>query len=619
MSRSKKSVRADLSQSKYMVTGMNNFRLLREVKIIAALIQIVGVVSCWAQLPNELRNVTGIAVYSQGDLGSDLAVAATYQAIEQFQQTFTVRTPTTTVRVLRKGLYENIPVQAFSGVVQSAEDRARLEQDLKKVEAAAENYRAASGVLTRIALELSKLKERYDLGERYIDHEWMAKGPEMPAATSMPKGGAESLSVPPVTLIGAGGREFLNPEFLRVEGDIVHFRHSGGFSSISVGSLPQSFKQLWAGGLNASVEASEMTKVEFQGKALEPTSFNWVPSSIDEATECVVLIEGDAGSGTGFLCFDSGFFYIYTNAHVLAGNRQLKITTPLGQGFSKFRFIETAPHGYDNGDLVRLALAELPEKALRLAPAEKVPKADDAIWALGNSQGSGVIRALEGKLVSIGPTRLEITAEIVKGNSGGPILDSEFNVVGVSSFGEYRVDVWSKGTELDAVRRFALRPGAVPSWDRLNSVDFLRIAYIYDQMLADVVLTAVISEMSFSVNGITYNPKEEVMAGMNANELVNAFKNHDFAAGLLRFNKELENSSQGKAGGEQMRNTLLSYANLFSAGHTGMIARQRYVKTQNNIPYFLGRKFNEILSDHHSATETILTRATEINRALGGR
>jgi hypothetical protein len=260
----------------------------------------------------------------------------------------------------------------------------------------------------------------------------------------------------------------------------------------------------------------------------------------------------------------------------------------------------------------------VPEKALRLAPSDKTPKVEDAIWALGNSQGSGVVRPLKGELVSLGPTRLEITAEIVKGNSGGPVVNSDFKVLGVSSFGEYRVDVWSKNTKLDAVRRFALRPGAVRSWDKFDSVEFLRVAYVYDQMLADVVLTEVVKKISFSVSGIEYDKEEEIMAGMNANELVNAFKAHDFAARLLRFNKE-DRSSQGSFDDRQMRDLLLAYANLFSAGHTSMVARQRYVGSQVKMPYFLRRKFNDILEAHKSASEVILKMALDINRDLGGR
>jgi S1-C subfamily serine protease len=601
----------------HQILGAFYFLPEPNLKLIVALISGMIASSCWGQLQDDLRGLKGVAVYSQGDLGSDLAAAVTYSHFEHFQQTFTIKTPTRTVRVLRKELYENIPIRSFSGTVQSAEDRTQLELDIKTLEAAAEKYLSSSGFLKRISIELSKLKERYDQGEVYVNHQWLI-GKPAPSTTSTTFQSPPGMRVEgSLTLSGPDGREFLNPEFLRLEDDVVHFRHSGGFSSVASDSLPALFKDIWSDKLKSPAEKPKMSNVEARIPQVSRASFDWVPTSIDEAAECVVLIEGDAGSGSGFLCFDDGFFFIYTNAHVLAGNRQLKITSVNGQSFSNFRFIETAPDGYDNGDLVRLALSEAPDKALRLAASDKIPKIEDAIWALGNGQGSGVVRPLEGKLVSIGPTRLEISSNIVKGDSGGPLLNADFNVLGVSSFGNYRVDVWLSNTELN--RRFALRPGAVRSWDKFDSVDFLRVAYVYDQMLADVVLTEVVKKMSFSVSdGITYNKNEEIMAGLDANELVNAFESHDFAARLLRFNKD-EYSFQGGGVEEQIRDILLAYANLFSAGHTGMVARKRYVESQIKIPYFLRLKFNEILKLHYSASEEILKRALEINKALGGR
>lgn len=564
-----------------------------------------------AQVRDDLKPIAGVAIYSRGALGHDLAVASPYLRLETFQQTYTISTSTTALRILKKELYENIPITAFSSDFLSDVDKERIETEIRSIESASTKFRSSAVALTDIASEMKKMLVRYDAGEVYVGREWKVRGSE---ASPMQNVSSDQVGI----LVGLDGVTYRNPTFLRAQGGYVHFRHADGFSKIEIDSLPDPFKKQWAEKLKEALMASAVTEAVPKMENSVNRMLDWSPLSVNDAIECVVLIEGDVGSGTGFLCFHDDEFFIYTNAHVLAGNRRLRITTPSGKTLSNYKYIETAPKGYDNGDLVRLALSETVEKALRLVEGADGPKIDGEVWALGNSQGSGVIRSLEGKVVGVGPARIEITSEIVKGNSGGPVIDDLFRVVGVSSFGEYRVDIWSKGTQLEGVRRFALRPEAVDGWDRFSSSDFLRVSYLYDQMVADIVLTKVIGMMTFTSNGIEYKQSEKVINDMNANEVVNSFKGHDFADAILRFNKELEGRSGNAVGGDLVHRILVSYATLFSNGQVAMSSRRRAVQAYGKVPYFISRKLDDILQEHAAAEEVILKTALEINKILKG-
>ena len=78
----------------------------------------------------------------------------------------------------------------------------------------------------------------------------------------------------------------------------------------------------------------------------------------------------------------------------------------------------------------------------------------------GNSDGADVITALGGKIIGVGPSLIEISAEFVQGNSGSPVLTLDGKVVGIATFAVNGAESenWVKsGTRFDGVRRFALR------------------------------------------------------------------------------------------------------------------------------------------------------------------
>ncbi len=186
---------------------------------------------------------------------------------------------------------------------------------------------------------------------------------------------------------------------------------------------------------------------------------------IDEA---VVLIETPTSRGTGFLATLQGRVYLITNQHVIEGcqKEELKIVTLRGREIRGLE-LEVSP----TQDLARVAV---------VAPAGLPVRYDIAheadVVAYGNSQGGGVATSSAGKVVGVAHDILEVTAEIVRGNSGGPVIDKDGFVVGVASFvtAERKdPDDWvTSGTRYENPRRFAIRLRDNLEWKPVDWRDY---------------------------------------------------------------------------------------------------------------------------------------------------
>ncbi len=192
----------------------------------------------------------------------------------------------------------------------------------------------------------------------------------------------------------------------------------------------------------------------------------WTPEEVPAASveEAVVLIRTPRASGSGFLAnFPEGVFLV-TNQHVIEGvsREEIRVTDLRGRQFDLQR-LEVSP----TQDLARIAVSAPSGLHLRHAVAH-----DAEVIAYGNSHGGGVATASRGKVVGIAQDVVEVTAEIVQGNSGGPVVDAEGFVIGVASFvtreREDAEDWVTKGTRYGEARRFAIRLHGEQVWRRVD-------------------------------------------------------------------------------------------------------------------------------------------------------
>ncbi|MDA0765637.1 MAG: serine protease [Verrucomicrobia bacterium] len=205
---------------------------------------------------------------------------------------------------------------------------------------------------------------------------------------------------------------------------------------------------------------------ETGGKVALPDKF------VAVVTPRVVIIEGDRSSGTGFLCASEDQVWVYTAAHVLSGNRKISVRDSKGQVYREFEYMECA----EGIDLVRLKPKDADFQGLELVSAEDAPKIGDVIVAIGNSLGAGSLSAEPGHVRSIAEDMWEVDAEIIPGNSGGPVLSLDNGkVVGiVTHLIIDRGEGQNVRSQEPKVTRFAARLDKKWEWRRMAVPRFVK-------------------------------------------------------------------------------------------------------------------------------------------------
>jgi hypothetical protein len=231
------------------------------------------------------------------------------------------------------------------------------------------------------------------------------------------------------------GQTFREVVITAASGQAVAFRHAGGEGTLAADECPE----LWAELFGLSRESPSNA-----GKATDAS-----------AAEAIAVIEGDRSNGTGFFCRAEGKVYLYTAAHVLSGNSKLQVKLRDGALVRKFGALEAA----EGADLVRLAVGEAVPHHLEIAAAGGVAKVGTPVLASGNAGGGGTVGFEAGKVLGVGPESIEIDAEVIQGNSGGPILHGTTReALGVvTHLTAERKDEWAKETRFAGVRRFGCR------------------------------------------------------------------------------------------------------------------------------------------------------------------
>ena len=143
----------------------------------------------------------------------------------------------------------------------------------------------------------------------------------------------------------------------------------------------------------------------------------------------------DGGTGSGFVISTDG--YIITNNHVVAGATRIEVALPDGREF------EATLIGRDPAtDIAVIKLYADGLKAIRFADSKQVQVGQIAI-AIGNPYGfqysltAGVVSALgrtlrseSGRLID---DVIQTDAALNPGNSGGPLVNSNGDVIGVNT------------------------------------------------------------------------------------------------------------------------------------------------------------------------------------------
>jgi S1-C subfamily serine protease len=216
-----------------------------------------------------------------------------------------------------------------------------------------------------------------------------------------------------------------------------------------------------------------------------------VPAATVKLTEdqarAVVLIKGDNAEGTGFLIKTADGPAVLTNIHVISNNPNLKITTSTGAVVTML-----SAKGASDRDLALLSIQDAGYSYLEMCPdVSKAVQPGDEVITPGNSEGGEVMLNTGGKVLGIGPQRIEIDNPIYHGNSGGPIYQTKTGkVLGVVTEA-MKVDATddldkasfaSRNSAISgSMRYFGLRVDTVPGWQAYDWRRFQNETAFLDQ------------------------------------------------------------------------------------------------------------------------------------------
>ncbi len=232
---------------------------------------------------------------------------------------------------------------------------------------------------------------------------------------------------------------------------------------------------LWSGAPMAtpSTPAVVVTTSETRSTSIATATAPGVEGAISPATaelvakyrDSLVVIEGENGTGSGFICKLDDKPWMMTNIHVMADNPKPRFTTMNGKALT----LGPAFLGVDH-DIFKGTLSEASTTLDVMKDIDSNAKIGDPIVVLGNPEGAGVIKPLEGRIVGIGPNLVEVDAPFVPGNSGSPIVHvATGKVIGIATYAIIRkVDFKDKSGVDTTIRRFGYRLDNVTRWEPVN-------------------------------------------------------------------------------------------------------------------------------------------------------
>ncbi|NCB44756.1 MAG: serine protease [Clostridia bacterium] len=195
-------------------------------------------------------------------------------------------------------------------------------------------------------------------------------------------------------------------------------------------------------------------------------------SLFNQVRPSLLIIKTGTGTGSGFVAEIDGKKRLITNEHVLRGGRPFEAKSLDGQ---RLRLGSTIYLGNES-DLCMIEIIGTDIPGLILATNQ--PALEDDVYVFGNSDGGGVATTTEGKILGVGPDRIEVSAPFVQGNSGSPIMLGDGTVIGVATYvtrSEDPRDWVKRGTRFTDTRRYGLRLTNI-QWITLNPKEYFDLS-----------------------------------------------------------------------------------------------------------------------------------------------
>jgi serine protease Do len=152
---------------------------------------------------------------------------------------------------------------------------------------------------------------------------------------------------------------------------------------------------------------------------------------IEHAVKSVVTVRTDVGQGTGFIITEEG--HIITNAHVLSGGSRVEVMN------YEQEIIDTTFIGYNANFDIALLKIEGNYNKLNLENSNNVQVGEKVI-AIGNPLGlqfsvsEGIVSGVHRLGINNLEAYIQTDAALNPGNSGGPLINKQGNVIGINNF-----------------------------------------------------------------------------------------------------------------------------------------------------------------------------------------
>jgi hypothetical protein len=168
-----------------------------------------------------------------------------------------------------------------------------------------------------------------------------------------------------------------------------------------------------------------------------------------------------------------------------------------------------------------------------------MPTIGESATVYGNSQGSGLITKLDGHVLSIGPTEIEVDIDFVQGNSGSPIINRDGYVMGIATYAtkSMNYDWITEGTRFEKARRFGTRLDIPIAWNKVSPKALYQQTLLIDSAYIHLGILSCLTNYftSQKIGNLFSTYKNSYLYANKAVEL--SYATSHFIAGSKKYNK----------------------------------------------------------------------------------
>lgn len=195
----------------------------------------------------------------------------------------------------------------------------------------------------------------------------------------------------------------------------------------------------------------------------------------------LVVIEGENGSGSGFIANMKGRPFLVSNIHVMGAARGARITTVDGE---KLSLGSTAYVSQKRGIAIMPILWEGPTLELSASLNFDKVAIGDGVIVIGGSSGVEVATRLKGVVEGLDPKKVEVSAKFMPDYRGRPIIHQELGtVIAVAShLKDFSSNSkWTQRTGFYRTRHFGYRLDGEITWEQVELSDLYEQGEAYER------------------------------------------------------------------------------------------------------------------------------------------